>query len=314
MAIRVLEGGLQTTVQGLRRQGLRHQGVPWAGAADPLSLMLANRLVGNKSHAPALEITYGPFRAQFTEASQIALTGAPMSAMLGGHSVVHHQTIDVVAGNELILTPSRTGARTYLSVDGGIEVPKFMGSASTYLPAAFGGFHGRVLGAGDLLDIRAASPVTTPLSTPRVLQPFMGHDWVLRVCRGAEAGRVIGSSWQEFLTSSWTVSRRSDRIGCLLEGEPLQLTDAGVMKSAPVFPGTVQCPPDGQPFLLGIDAQTTGGYLRIAHVIRPDRHRIGQLRPGDRVRFQEVTPRESTAVLREKISRLSQWLGPVVLY
>jgi allophanate hydrolase len=285
MTFTVLRPGLQTTIQAGPRTGLRHLGVPAAGAADPLSLALANRLVGNPLLAPGLETTLNGVSLGFQSEGFVAITGARAKAWLNGERVKLHRTLAVAAGDELEIGPARLGARNYLAVAGGIEVEEVLGSASTYLPAGFGGLHGRALRSGDVVATVPAAGTPEALKTPKEFRPLASNSWALRACYGAEVDLLNKESRFDLFDTNFSVGFRADRMGLQLEGARFDVTSGGRLASAPVFPGTVQCPEDGIPFLLSIDAQTIGGYPRVAQVARADRHLIGQLRPGDHLRL-----------------------------
>jgi biotin-dependent carboxylase-like uncharacterized protein len=285
MTFTVLKPGLQTTVQAGPRTGLRHLGVPAAGAADPLSLALANRLVGNALLAPGLETTLNGVSLGFQRDGFVAITGARAKAWLNGERVKLHRTLAVTAGDELEIGPARLGARNYLAIAGGIDVEEVLGSASTYLPAGFGGLHGRALRGGDVVATVPAAGTPNTLKTPKEFRPLASNSWALRACYGAEVDLLSKESRFDLFDTNFSVGFRADRMGLQLEGARFGVTSGGRLASAPVFPGTIQCPEDGIPFLLSIDAQTIGGYPRVAQVARADRHLIGQLRPGDHLRL-----------------------------
>jgi biotin-dependent carboxylase-like uncharacterized protein len=285
MTFTVLKPGLQTTVQAGPRTGLRHLGVPAAGAADPLSLALANRLVGNALLAPGLETTLNGVSLGFQRDGFVAITGARAKAWLNGERVKLHRTLAVTAGDELEIGPARLGARNYLAIAGGIDVEEVLGSASTYLPAGFGGLHGRALRGGDVVATVPAAGTPKTLKTPKEFRPLASNSWALRACYGAEVDLLSKESRFDLFDTNFSVGFRADRMGLQLEGARFGVTSGGRLASAPVFPGTIQCPEDGIPFLLSIDAQTIGGYPRVAQVARADRHLIGQLRPGDHLRL-----------------------------
>ena len=285
MTFTVIKPGLQTTVQAGPRTGLRHLGVPAAGAADPLSLALANRLVGNPLLAPGLETTLNGVSLGFQREGFVAITGARAKASLNGERVKLHRTLAVAAGDELEMGPARLGARNYLAFAGGIDVGEVLGSASTYLPAGFGGLHGRALRSGDVVVTIPATGAPAALKTPKEFRPLASNSWALRACYGAEVDLLTKESRFDLFDTNFSVGFRADRMGLQLEGARFEVTSGGRLASAPVFPGTIQCPEDGIPFLLSIDAQTIGGYPRVAQVARADRHLIGQLRPGDHLRL-----------------------------
>ena len=285
MSLHILRPGLQTTVQAGPRAGQRHLGVPASGAADPLSLALANRLVGNAPLAAALETTLTGVSLRFERDSFAAITGAKSKAWLNGERVKLHRTLTIAAGDELEIGPAKSGARNYLALAGGIAVDDVLGSASTYLPANFGGFRGRVLQSGDVVATGPFREVPEILKTPKQFRPPARATWALRACYGAEVDLLSKESRFDLFDTNFSVGNRADRMGLQLEGARFDVKSGGQLASAPVFPGTIQCPEDGRPFLLSIDAQTIGGYPRVAQVARADRHLIGQLRPGDHVRL-----------------------------
>ncbi|MDJ0759379.1 MAG: biotin-dependent carboxyltransferase family protein [Woeseiaceae bacterium] len=301
MSLHVLKPGLQTTVQGEPRRGYRHLGIPAAGPADPLSLALANRLLGNPLLANGLEVTLSGATFGADVRTVIAVTGADVDVAVNGEARGMYEAIEVRAGDELRIGGARSGARTYVAVCGGIAGDVVLDSGSTYMPAGLGGHGGRALEFGDELAC-TASDRAADSRTPEAFRPGREIGAALRVCLVDEAA---GGSLCE---QQWHVSSRADRMGIQLDGDPINGIDTGRLPSVPVFPGCVQCPPDGAPFLLSVDAQTTGGYARLAQVARADRHVIGQLRTGDSLRFLPRTPGEAIEELRQKIDYWAEWL------
>lgn len=309
MSIEVVKAGLQSTIQSRPRTGARHLGVPASGAADPLALALANRLVGNAWDAPAIEATLVGATLRFDRAAAFAITGGRMSARLNGRPVEPHETIFAEAGDLLVSGPIEAGARVYLAVAGGLTADVVLGSASTYLPAGFGGHRGRALRDGDRLETRAS---TVPrLETPAAFRPPVASSWALRACPAPETPSLAEPSRDMLFDANWTIARRADRMGLQLEGGRLEVGSDGRMPSAAVFPGTIQCPEDGVPFMLSVDAGTVGGYPRVAQVARVDRHLVGQMRPGDRVRLLWRDPDEAVGELHAKIAYWREWLPDI---
>lgn len=311
MTITIEKPGLESTVQGAPRKHYRHLGMPWSGPADALSFSIANHLVGNDPYAAAIEVCLGGFCATFAVDTVIALTGAPAPAFLNGSSIPYHHSIHVSSGSTLELAFPDQGVRTYLAISNGVQVDAFLKSTSTYLPAGIGGFQGRKLQEGDQLQIGTSSKPFLAQETPVPLRPFMTNEWVLRVCLSAESTWLKTSSEQEFFTIPRTAGPRMNRMGLQLLGDPLEFETQSQMKSSPVFPGVIQCPSDGVPFLLSVDAQTTGGYPRIASVARCDRHRMGQIRPGDTICLQKNDPTEASLAFRKKLHSLRKWVSSI---
>ncbi len=297
----VISPGLMTTLQDLGRPGMRHLGVPLSGAADPLSLALTNSAIGNAPDAAGLECTLKGLTLRFKSAASFALGGADMKAMLNNEPLDLYLPHHAQAGDVLGLGSTRTGARAYIAFEGGLKGEDFLGSCSTYIPAALGGHKGRALTAGDAI-VSAGLPVASPQDIPVTLRPNIAHDFFLRALPGPEATQFSEGSLTDFFTTGWTVGRRADRMGVQITGEALSLQETPPMASSPVFPGTIQRPPDGKPFLLLCDAQTVGGYPRIAQVIAADLHLAGQMRPGDRIWFQKSSAEAACEIAQQRAS------------
>lgn len=308
MSILVIKPGLQTTVQGGPRTGHRHLGVPASGAADALSLALANRLVGNELLAPALEVSLTGPHLRFQRRTQFALTGGMAEVRLNDTPVPFHRTITAKQGDALRVGNLAQGSRAYIAFAGAVRSQTLFGSASTYLPARFGGFEGRALRSEDVLELADPDAAAVDSETPAEFRPPIGDRWMLRACPWGGAAAVSKAQQDRLFAVQWTVGRRADRMGLELEGATLDIDTDGRLPSAPVFPGTIQCPEHGVPFLLSVDAQTTGGYARVAQVARVDRHLLGQLRPGDRLSFLPRTPDEAIVELRAKHDVWRDWL------
>ncbi len=292
--LHVLSPGLQTTVQDLGRFGYAHFGISASGAADPLALRAANLLVGNAENAPALELTLNGGEYSFDQPTLIALTGADF-----GSGLPLWQPVQLRAGEVLRCPRATHGARAYLAVRGGFAVPLVMGSASVHVMTGVGG---RPLRAGDMLDIGDAA-VRLPRKPARGFEkytpPVPERTASLRVTAGPHA-REFG---EELYRATYTVSEESNRMGIRLKGAPLA-AHAGQMVSEGVPLGAVQAPPDGQPIILFVEHQTTGGYPKPATVISADFWRLGQLRPRDRVAFERITLPAALELLRDQ----EEWL------
>jgi KipI family sensor histidine kinase inhibitor len=291
--IRVLSPGLQTTVQDLGRFGYAHFGVSASGAADPLALRAGNLLVGNAENAAALEMTLVGGAFEFETDAIIALTGSDFGAGLPLWTA-----IDIKAGQTVRCGATRSGARAYLAVRGGIGVPKAMGSASVHVVTGVGG---RPLRAGDMLSIGGAA-IRRPRIVPRRAPEFT-RAGPLRVTAGPQA------HWfsDDLYAAAYQVAEESNRMGLRLRG-PAIPSPAGHMLTEGVPLGAIQVPPDGQPIILFVEHQTTGGYPKPANVISADFWRLGQLRPRDAVRFERVTLEQALNLLREQ----EQWLYALV--
>lgn len=309
MSITVVSPGLQTTLQSSPRTGQRHLGVPANGAADPLSLAMANKLVGNAWDATAIEATLLGTVIRFESDCAFAITGARAEITLNGKVQAPHTTLFAQAGDELAIGGSQEGARMYIAVAGGLDADRVLGSTSTNLQAGFGGLHGRVLQAADVLEFTATE--AAGLRTPKRFRLQMSTSWAVHACESVETQWLDADSLTKLFDSNWTICRRADRMGLRLEGPALQVDSDGRMPSAGVIPGTIQCPEDGAPYVLAADAGTVGGYPRIGQVARADRHILGQLRPGDRLRLLRREPDDAIAVLKAKIDYWQEWLPDI---
>ncbi|GAB5458921.1 MAG: biotin-dependent carboxyltransferase family protein [Henriciella sp.] len=311
MSVRLLTPSLQITLQGAPRTGLRHMGVPSSGPADPLSMALANRLVSNASNATAMEITYGGVALEFTRRTLFALVGGQVE--LDGVDDVPHKTQIAEAGTTLHIRLLAHGARLYLAVAGGFVAETLLGSTSTYLPAGFGGHQGRALQPGDEVAILPALDDLPILSTPKNLQLPIGHSFALRAVPSGEYGLLSANAAARLFEQPFMADRQLTRMGIPLSGAPLEIDSDGRMKSAPVFPGTIQCPESGNPIILLSDAGTTGGYPRIAAIARCDLHLLGQIRPGDQIRFIRRSQSQAASDYSAKAALLKNWLPDFVL-
>lgn len=292
-SIRVVLPGQLTTVQDLGRFGWAHFGVSASGAADAFALRAGNLLVGNAENAAALEMTLVGGAFEFEADTVIALTGSDFSAGLPLWTA-----ISVKAGSLVHCGPSQSGARCYLCVRGGIGVPKVMGSASTHLTTGVGG---RALRRGDVLPI-GGEAARQPRPAAQDIPP-LPPGGILRVTEGPQAATFN----DELYSGAYTVSEESDRMGLRLRG-PAIPSPAGHMLTEGVALGAVQAPPDGQPIILFVEHQTTGGYPKPANVISADFRQLGQLRPRDQVRFERVTIEQALRLLQQQ----EQWLCGLV--
>jgi len=306
MTIRIAKPGFFTTVQDLGRYGYAHLGISPGGAADPLSFRIANLLVGNEENAPALEMTLLGATLEFDESAIVAIAGASCECKVGLDLAPINTAFEMTGGAVLQCGSMTTGARCYLAIRGGFDVPLVMGSASTLVAARFGGFHGRRLQSGDMLQLgkHGSFPVHSlrsgALDSMCVPRP-------LRVTKGAQQDWFGPEAFENLFSSAYVVSEQSNRAGLRLKGEAVRPREQSELLTDGIPLGAIQVPQDGQPIILFVDQQTTGGYPKIANVIAADMHRVGQLRPRDEVRFVEVSIAEAVKALRGQ----EQWLKDI---
>jgi len=284
--IEVLQPGVQTSVQDLGRPGWRHLGVSAGGAVDGDALALANALLGNAADAAALELWQGPVRLRLHGQGWLALTGADFGATLAGRPLRPGWRAPWRQDEVLELAPRPAqGACAYLAVAGGLTVPRRLGGWGTDLAGAWGGWHGRALRAGDLLPHGVAARA---LAGRRGVTPPEWHD-TLRALPGPEHDSHFNADAQAaFWAATWRVSPQSNRMAARLQGPVLARQRPDDLPSHGVLPGVVQVPGGGQPIALRADAQTTGGYPRIAVVIAADLPALAQRPPGAPLRFERV--------------------------
>lgn len=308
--LRVLAGGLLTTIQDRGRPGYQEYGVPPGGALDDVSLRVANRLVGNAESAAALEVTGGGLRVEALDRVRVALAGADLDARVNEDAFLPSCQRVLQPGDRLSFGSPRQGLRSYLAVAGGVAVGPVLGSRSTCLAAGFGGLSGRALRAGDVVatgEGRQLEPPATPV--PPGLHPAVDGVVTLRLTHGPQASWLPREGWETLLGEAYTVSGASDRMGLRLEGCPPAGPALRELVSEGVPPGAVQIPPSGQPILLLADRQTTGGYPKPAVLAAVDLPLAAQLLPGTRVRFCLIEIGEARRLLAARERLLAAWSG-----
>lgn len=292
--IEVLRCGPFTSVQDLGRFGVRHLGICQAGVMDPVAAHQANLLLGNDPNAAVLEVSTGPLQIAFHHDCTVVVTGVDFTTSIAtGNAAAQHEAllpgrpIALKTGMQITLQrPTIPGARAYVAISGGIDVPIVLGSRSTDLNTGFGGFHGRMLQAGDALAI--GQSFTPPPLIPYGIRP-LSPSHVLRAMPGPDYDAFTPAAHRRFWMQPWGISHQSNRMGLRLNGQALALKKPLSLLSAGVLPGDVQVPPDGLPIVLANDAQTIGGYPRIANVIQADQWQLAHLPPLTSVYFQAVT-------------------------
>ena len=307
--IDMIAPGMQTTVQDLGRPGYGHLGVSACGAADALAVRIGNRLLGNPDNAAALEMTLLGGRFLLHGDARLVLTGADMDATLDGKPVPLWAPVKARTGATLAFAGTSEGARGYICIQGGIKVPPVLGSRSTHLPSRLGGVEGRALKSGDVLNIGkpTAAAATRTISAEALVRLRSPGD-VLRITASAQTTAFPDTSRTRFASESWSVQLDSSRMGVRLAGQPLDAPLGGTMTTEGAPLGAIQVTPSGEPVILGVDHQTTGGYPKIACVISADRWRIGQLRPRAMVRFEWVSFDDARRLLLEQEERLEEVL------
>ena len=311
MAIKVQHPGLATSVQDLGRPGYFHLGIPLGGAMDRLALTAANLLVGNDEGAAGLEAVFIGPTLEFTGDAMVAVTGADMPIKLDGEQRPGWTAFKVKAGQVLSFDFLKTGARIYIAVSGGIDVPVALGSRSTYAIGALGGFKGRPIAAGDELPVGTAGRAIEGKSVPEALRRRPGMPAELRVLPGLYWHRITDEAGRNFFEDEWKVAPEADRMGYRFRGgrkldfvERTPPFGAGSDPSNIVdscYPyGSIQVPGGTEPIILHRDAVSGGGYFMLGTVISADMDLIGQMQPHTPTRFVKVDMQTALAARKDR--------------
>jgi len=301
--IRILDAGPQTTVQDLGRTGRMRYGIPPSGPVDRFAFVLANRLLGNPDTAAALECTLMGPRFEMTAAGAIAVTGADMPVTVNGQDAPGWATIAVKSGDVVKLGAARTGVRSYVGFAGGLDVPLVLGSRATYLRGRIGGLQGRALRKGDELAILPSGSVNPRRVARRDIPDYTGEPTV-RAVLGPQADRFTDEGLRALFGGRYEVLPQSDRMGSRLRGPRIEHARGHDIISDGIALGSIQVPGDGQPIVLLVDRQSTGGYTKAATICSSDIWRVGQARPGQWLRFQSIEVEEAHRLLRESDTAL----------
>ena len=321
MAINVIKPGLSTTVQDQGRPGYYHIGIPTSGGMDLLSLTAANLLVGNDAGAAVLEAVFMGPEIEFTTAATVAVTGGELPPKVNGDERATWEAFPVKAGDKLSFGFLKSGARAYIAISGGIDVPVKLGSRSTYTLGALGGHEGRALKAGDTLPLGQGG--VGKGSVPANLRRGPGNPAELRMLPGLYWHRITAEAGKQFFADTWKVAPEADRIGYRFKGgkaldfvprtppfgagsDPSNIVDA-------CYPyGSIQVPGGTEPIVLHRDAVSGGGYMMLGCVISADMDLIGQLQPHSPARFTEVSMEQALAARHDRqaaLARLRTHLG-----
>jgi urea carboxylase len=320
--LEVLGAGTQTTIQDYPgRLNYWNVGVPPSGPMDGLSFRLGNRAVGNPADAAALEITMSGPTLKFDTDAVICLSGAQMQADLDGQTVQFWRPLRVPAGATLTMgAPRESGCRAYLAIRGGLEVPRYLGSRATFTLGRFGGHAGRALQAGDVLHLRTASGESEPRAVPPELIPEITDQWELGVLDGPHGAPdfFTEKDIEEFFSATWTVHYNSSRTGVRLIGpkptwarsdggeaglHPSNIHDNAYAIGAVDFTGDM-------PVILGPDGPSLGGFVCPVTLAKAELWKLGQLRPGNRVRFERLTPQQACSLDEAQESAIATWCSP----
>ncbi len=322
--ITITKPGLLTSIQDLGRCGYQKYGVIVSGVMDAFAHRIANLLVGNGENFPTLEITLVGPTIVFEEETLISICGGDLTPTIDGEPVRLWRAILVKKGTRLKFGKCKQGCRAYLAVAGGYRIPSVMESKSTYLRANIGGLNGRALKAGDQLfcdsigelsgtiieqlkkEVIHKSFVEANWSVAQDLIPIQTKEIVIRVVKGRQFHLFTSDSQEKLFSESFEITAQSDRMGYRLKGPNLAMDQAKEMISEAVNFGTIQVPSDGNPIILLADRQTTGGYPKIGQIATVDLAYLAQAKPGDLLRFTEVSHEKAQRLFLKKERELQQ--------
>jgi len=293
----VHDAGPLTTVQDLGRAGYLRVGIPASGPMDREAFVLANRLVGNADGAAGLECTLIGPRLEFADERVLAVTGADMVATLNGAEAPRWHAFTVKAGDIVRLGPAKSGVRAYVAVSGGLDTPLALGSRATYLRGQLGGLGGRAVKKGDRIPLGPSGSRRVGRVRPERI-PDYSSESAIRVVLGPQDDRFTPRGIAAFLEGPYEMLPQSDRMGARLRGPFVEHTRGHDIVSDGIPLGGIQVVGDGQPIVLLVDRQSTGGYTKIATVCSSDIGRVGQIKPGQRLRFRRISVGEAHAALR----------------
>ncbi len=303
-AFSVLTPGGYTMIQDEGRFGYQQMGIPRSGALDAFAFHAANRLVANFTNAAVMEITVMGPRLEIMAEADLAVTGAEMGMTLNDQPLEAWKSFSVKPGDVLDIQQVKSGCRAYLAVNGGIDVPEVMGSCSTYVGGSIGGYHGRLLKAGDVIKCGRAKRLPYMRAMPSDMIPSYPPEIVIRAIPGPQDD-FFREGLDIIFQSDFMVSTKADRMGYRLQGPKVELRK-GMPKSIisePTMPGGVQIPADEQPIILMVE-QTVGGYTKIVTVISVDLPKVAQATPGDTIRFERVSLETAHSIYQEQQKKL----------
>lgn len=306
MSITILKPGIMSSVQDLGRWGYQQYGVPVSGAMDKVSASLANIICGNDENEAVIEFTLHGGSILFNEDRVCAFTGGGCRIFADEQELSFNRLLYIPAFTVLQTKPSAIGCRAYLAVAGGLDVKKQMGSVSTYATSGIGGVKGRNLKTGDILSFKKTDRAFDTTTMKTIAGELRASHWQvpdligldqkqsdIHVVAGPEFDHFDEATRNIFFESTFTIGLQSNRMGYRLDGEKILMKEKHEMVSTPVAAGIIQVTHEGSPIILMADAQTTGGYPRIARVCSTDMVRLAQMRPGVKIRFSQISEEES---------------------
>ncbi|GMB91735.1 biotin-dependent carboxyltransferase family protein [Helicobacter ailurogastricus] len=320
---KVISPGIATFVEDLGRYGYYHLGIPPGGALDQASFIVANALVGNDQNMAGLEMALMPAKLEFEKEAIVAVCGAHTTPKINGQEMPSHTALKVPAGGVLEFSYFKKGARAYLAIAGGVDVPLVMGSRSTYPLGGIGGFKGRKLEAGDILPIGTPTGKPSAKSLDSAYHLKLDEIEELRVVLGLQDYKLTEQSLNNLFSDVFVVSTQADRLGYRFKNgqkftykdlpqpfgagaNPSNITDA----CYPV--GSMQAPGGNEPIVLQRDAPSGGGFAMYCTLISCDLDRLGQFAPNQKVRFKAVSMQEALKARKAYQERIRAMVASLV--
>ena len=297
----VKDSGPLTTVQDLGRFGYQKFGMPTAGAMDKFSYKIANLLVDNKEDDAVLEYTFKGPNLKFEEDAIIAVTGAENTVKINGKKIKMWKSHYIEKGSTLEISSAQKGLRGYISFKSGFDLPEIMGSKSTYLRANLGGYEGRKLKNGDVLEIN--KKISRDNYTLKSLEKKYRPDFSqrnIRVILGPQDDSFSKEGISKFLKDEFKVSSQADRMGYRLEGPKIDHKDGADIITDGIAEGSIQVSGNGKPIIMLADSQTTGGYTKITTVITVDIDIVSQKKPGDLITFEKIDIKTAQKLFKKR--------------
>lgn len=299
--ILIKKGGPLTTIQDRGRFGFQKFGMPTAGAMDKYSYKIANLLVGNSKDEAVIEYTLKGPKIEFQEDAIISITGAKSKVTIDGQKIKMWKSHYIEKGSILEISRVEKGLRGYISFKSGLDLPKIMGSNSTYLRGKLGGYEGRKLQKGDQLNAKRQinkKDFNKKVINQKDLPDFSQKE--IRVIMGPQDDYFTDKGIADFLNEDFEVSSQADRMGYRLRGKKIEHKDGADIISDGIAPGSIQVSGDGKAIIMLADRQTTGGYTKIATVISVDLDIISQKKPGDLITFRKVSLKKAHNLIKER--------------
>jgi antagonist of KipI len=305
--MKILKPGMYTTIQDLGRYNYQKSGMTASGAMDQFSLRVANIILGNKDGEAGIEVTLIGPEIKFQGEALIAVTGGNLVPMINNKAIDMWSQVKVSDGDVLSFGGVKSGCRSYIAIANGIDVPEVMGSKSTYAKGKVGGFQGRILKANDEIKIEKAggNNFNSIIGIPTEFIPCYSKDNTVRVVMGPQDDYFTGQGIDTFFSGQYEVTNEADRMGYRLSGPKISHKASADIISDGITMGSVQVPGHGAPIIMMADRQTTGGYTKIATVITPDINIVGQLKPGDSIRFKAIDIEEAHKIYKKYMEDFS---------